>query len=72
MPVNALIMRALARYYLYYGDNFKVVCPTGSGKMKSIPARIDLSNPLLRYGNSLQKRLKYHFQDLIERHHRQN
>jgi hypothetical protein len=36
MPVNALIMRSLARYYLYYGDGFKVECPTGSGKMKNL------------------------------------
>jgi hypothetical protein len=36
MPINALIMRALTRYYLYYGDSFKVECPTGSGKMKNL------------------------------------
>ena len=31
MPVNALIIRALLQYYPYYGDNFKIECPTGSG-----------------------------------------
>jgi hypothetical protein len=31
MPVNALIIRALLEYYSYYGDRFKVECPTGSG-----------------------------------------
>jgi hypothetical protein len=31
MPVNVLIIRALLNYYLYYGDNFRVECPTGSG-----------------------------------------
>ncbi len=31
MPVNALLIRALMSYYLYYGDNFKIECPTGSG-----------------------------------------
>ena len=31
MPVNALIIRALLQYYMYYGDNFTVECPTGSG-----------------------------------------
>jgi hypothetical protein len=36
MPINALIMRALTRYYLYYGDNFQVECPTGSGKMMNL------------------------------------
>ena len=32
MPVNALIIRALLQYYLYYGDDFTVECPTGSGR----------------------------------------
>jgi hypothetical protein len=36
MPVNALIMRALLNFYLYYGDNFKIECPTGSGKMMNL------------------------------------
>jgi hypothetical protein len=36
MPINVLIVRALTRYYLYYGDNFKVECPTGSGKMQNL------------------------------------
>ena len=31
MPVNAIILRALLSFYLYYGDNFKIECPTGSG-----------------------------------------
>jgi hypothetical protein len=32
MPVNVLILRALLQYYSYYGDTFKIECPTGSGK----------------------------------------
>ncbi|MGD0516547.1 MAG: glucosidase [Thermoguttaceae bacterium] len=36
MPVNAMIIRALLQFYLYYGDNFKVECPTGSGKMMNL------------------------------------
>ena len=31
MPVNVLLIRALLQFYLYYGDNFKIECPTGSG-----------------------------------------
>ena len=31
MPVNSLIVRALANYYAYYGDDLTVECPTGSG-----------------------------------------
>jgi hypothetical protein len=36
MPVNALLIRGLLQYYLYYGDSFKVECPTGSGKMMNL------------------------------------
>jgi hypothetical protein len=36
MPVNALIIRALLQYYLYYGDNFRIECPTGSGKLMNL------------------------------------
>jgi hypothetical protein len=36
MPVNALIIRALMNFYMYYGDNFKIECPTGSGKMMNL------------------------------------
>jgi hypothetical protein len=31
-PINMLILRAMVSFYLYYGDEFKVECPTGSGK----------------------------------------
>jgi hypothetical protein len=36
MPVNMLILRGLIQYYLYYGDNFKIECPTGSGRMMNL------------------------------------
>ena len=36
MPVNAMIIRALLNFYLYYGDNFTIECPTGSGKMMNL------------------------------------
>src|SRR5262249_6117534 len=32
MPVNALVIRALLQYYMFYGEQFTVECPTGSGK----------------------------------------
>jgi hypothetical protein len=35
-PVNILIIRALLQFYLFYGDSFKVECPTGSGKMMNL------------------------------------
>ena len=36
MPVNIMIMRGLLNFYLYYGDNFKIECPTGSGRMMNL------------------------------------
>lgn len=36
MPVNLLIIRALLQFYLYYGDDFTVECPVGSGKMLTL------------------------------------
>lgn len=36
MPVNALIIRALMQYYMYYGNGFIVECPTGSGHQMTL------------------------------------
>jgi len=36
MPVNALIIRGLLQYYMYYGNDFTVECPTGSGKQMNL------------------------------------
>ncbi|GAK50359.1 hypothetical protein U14_01588 [Candidatus Moduliflexus flocculans] len=36
MPMNVMIVRALLNFYLFYGETFKVECPTGSGKMMSL------------------------------------
>jgi hypothetical protein len=36
MPVNYLIIESLQKFHHYYGDDFKVECPTGSGKMVTI------------------------------------
>jgi hypothetical protein len=35
-PVNYLLIRALHEYSLYYGDNFKVEYPTGSGRQRNL------------------------------------
>ena len=32
LPVNCLILRGLLNLYAFYGDEFKVQCPTGSGR----------------------------------------
>ena len=36
MPVNGLIIRGLLLMYPFYGDDFKVECPTGSGKYMTL------------------------------------
>jgi len=36
MPVNALIIRGLLQMYPFYGPDFKVECPTGSGKYMTL------------------------------------
>jgi len=36
MPVNGLIIRALMQYYTYYGNDFTVECPTGSGQQMNL------------------------------------
>jgi hypothetical protein len=36
VPVNALIIRGLLHYFAYYGDDFKIECPTGSGNMMNL------------------------------------
>ena len=49
MPVNALILRALLNFYLYYGDNFKIECPTGSGNLMNLfEVSREISNRLTR------------------------
>ncbi|MGD9679874.1 MAG: glucosidase [Candidatus Obscuribacterales bacterium] len=36
MPVNFLLIRSLLNYYWYYGPDFKMEYPTGSGKMLNL------------------------------------
>ena len=36
MPVNILLIRSLLNFYAYYGDNFKIDFPTGSGKQMNL------------------------------------
>jgi hypothetical protein len=36
MPANMLIVRALTNLYGFYGDDFKVQCPTGSGNFMTL------------------------------------
>ena len=59
MPVNVLIVRALLNLYPFYGDDFKVECPTGSGtQMTLFEVAQEISRRLattfLRDGNGLR------------------
>ncbi len=36
VPINILIIRALLTLYAYYGEDFQVECPTGSGKQYNL------------------------------------
>ena len=36
MPVNYLLIESLLKFHVYYGDDFRVECPVGSGKFLSL------------------------------------
>ncbi len=36
IPMNVLLIRALLQFHGYYGDSFRVECPTGSGRMMTL------------------------------------
>jgi hypothetical protein len=78
MPVNALIMRALLQYFSYYGNAFRVECPTGSGREMNLyqvaeeiarrGTNIFLQNKEGRrpvYGGSRKFQEDSHWRDLI-------
>ena len=44
-PVNFLIIESLQKFHHYYGDEFKIECPTGSGHWLTI---LQVSNELAR------------------------
>lgn len=49
MPVNMLLIRALLSFYLYYGDDFRIECPTGSGhRMNLFEVAQEISHRLTR------------------------
>jgi hypothetical protein len=35
-PVNFLIIESLQKFHHYYGDDFKIECPTGSGRLMNL------------------------------------
>jgi hypothetical protein len=78
MPVNLMIIRSLLNLYQYYGDDFKIECPTGSGKhMTLFEVSQEISNRLIRiflrdehgrrpvYGGTEKFQTDPHWKDLI-------
>jgi hypothetical protein len=49
MPVNFLLIESLQRFHHYYGDDFRIECPTGSGrKVTILEASEELTRRLAR------------------------
>ena len=40
-PLNSLLIEALRRFHDYYGEDFLIVCPVGSGKMMNLAEAAD-------------------------------
>src|SRR6185369_15858291 len=79
MPVNALIIRALLQYHSYYGNEFTVECPTGSGRRMNLYQVAEeiarrLANIFLKdkdgrlpvYGGTQKFQEDPHWRDLIQ------
>ncbi len=78
LPVNQLLIQSLRKLYAYYGDDFTVECPTGSGRKMTLWQIADeiarrLTNIFLRdghqrrplYGASEKFQTDPHWRDLI-------
>jgi Mannosyl oligosaccharide glucosidase. len=49
MPINYLLIESLQKFHRYYGDDFQVECPTGSGQFTTLNGVAnELSNRLIR------------------------
>ncbi len=49
MPLNVLLIEALQRFHAYYGDDFRVECPVGSGRMLTLAeAASEIAGRLVR------------------------
>ena len=78
MPVNLLIIRSLLSLYQYYGNDFLIECPTGSGKLMTLfEVSQEIANRLIRiflrdpdarrpvYGDSEKFQADPYWRDLI-------
>ncbi len=65
MPLNYLLIESLQKFHHYYGDDFKIECPTGSGNFVTIQDAADevsrrLARMFLKDENGQRPVLKYH------------
>jgi len=78
MPVNYLIIESLQKFHHYYGDDFTIECPTGSGKYLTLQGVADeltrrLTRLFLRdhegrravFGASEKEQFDPHFRDYV-------
>ena len=76
-PVNFLIVESLQKFHHYYGDDFKIECPTGSGRYVTInEVANDLAHRLARlllrddgrravFGDNKKLQSDPHFRDYV-------
>ena len=77
-PVNYLIIESLQKFHYYLGDDYKVECPTGSGRMATLwEVAAEISRRLTRiflrgpdgrrpvYGGIVKFQTDPHWRDLI-------
>jgi hypothetical protein len=65
MPLNFLLIESLQKFHYYYGDDFKIECPTGSGRFLTIREVADelarrLTRLFLKGADGQRPVLKYH------------
>jgi hypothetical protein len=41
LPINYLLIQSLVRFHRYYGDEFQIECPSGSGRFTTIAGAAD-------------------------------
>lgn len=81
MPVNYLLVQALRRFHVYYGSEFKVECPTGSGNFMNLDEVADeITSRLIRIfqrdgdgkrpvlGQNRMQQTDPHWRDLVPFH----
>jgi hypothetical protein len=78
MPINYLLIQALHRFHEYYGDDFKIELPTGSGNFSTLKEAADLISKRLNaiflrdengrravFGENEKLQTDEHFKDYI-------